>query len=152
MRDESSIIDQVQQAQLDVQELKSTQFVGKSQIVVKEYVSDEITVTSTGPDLFVEAHAWCDVTAPSISEPNVLIAYCMVEARSGSTLVDNKHDGWQCNITNIENTHSNQASYQANIYRSSTGGSNVPVTTYSVRFHVWSAANITLTVGGGYHG
>lgn len=151
MRDESSIVNQVQQAQLDVQELKTAQLVGESQIVVKEYVSDEITVTSDGPDLFVEAFAWCDVDAPNVTAPNVLITYCIAEVRSGSTLVDNKQDGWQCNITSIENPDPSKASYQVNIYRTSTGGSNVPITTYTVRFHIWSAADITLTVGEGYH-
>lgn len=151
MRYESSITDQLSKALRDIRELKEAQQVGQSQIKVKEYVSDEITVTSGGPDLVVRAFAWCDIEAETITEPNVLIAYCAIEVRSGNRLVNNKEDGWSCNITNIDNQTYNQASYQANIYRSSTGGSNVPVTTYTVRFHIWSAADITLTVGSGRH-
>ena len=151
MRDESNITDQLSQAIRDIRELKEAQQVGQSQIKVKEYVSDEITVTSGGPDIVVRAFAWCDIEAETITEPNVLIAYCAIEVRSGNRLVNNKEDGWSCNITNIDNQTYNQASYQANIYRSSTGGSNVPVTTYTVRFHIWSAADITLTVGSGRH-
>ena len=151
MRDESNITDQLSQAIRDIRELKEAQQVGQSQIKVKEYVSDEITVTSGGPDIVVRAFAWCDIEAETITEPNVLIAYCAIEVRSGNRLVKNKEDGWSCNITSIDNQTYNQASYQANIYRSSTGGSNVPVTTYTVRFHIWSAADITLTVGSGRH-
>lgn len=151
MRDEANIANQVQQAMLDIQELKATQPVGKSQIKIKEYVSDEITVTSTGPDLFVEAYAWCDAVADTISDPNVLIAYCVAEVRSGDRLITNKEEGWSCNVTSIDNQEYNQASYQVNIYRSSTGGSNVPVTTYQVKFHIWSAADLTLTAGAGPH-
>lgn len=151
MRDESNIADQLSQALRDIRELKEAQQVGHSQIKVKEFISDEITVTSSGPDLVVRAFAWCDIEAEAITEPNVLIAYCAIEVRSGNRLVDNKEDGWSCNITSIDNQAYNQASYQANIYRSSTGGSNVPITTYAVRFHIWSAADITLTVGSGRH-
>lgn len=151
MRDESNITDQLSQAIRDIRELKEAQQVGQSQIKVKEFVSDEITVTSSGPDLVVKAFAWCDIEAETITEPNVLIAYCAIEVRSGNRLVNNKEDGWSCNITSIDNQTYNQASYQANIYRSSTGGSNVPITTYTVRFHIWSAADITLTVGSGRH-
>lgn len=151
MRDDASITNQVAQAQRDVEELKTTQMVGESQIKVKEYVSDEITVTSTGPDLVVEAFAWCDAVATTIADPNVLIAYCVPEVRSGGTLIDNKTDGWSVNLTSIDNQQFNRASYQVNIYRTSTSGSNVPTTTYTVRFHIWSAADLTLTVGEGYH-
>ncbi len=151
MRGESNIANQLGQAIRDIRELKEAQQVGQSQIKVKEFVSDEITVTSGGPDLVVRAFAWCDIEAETITEPNVLITYCAIEVRSGNRLVNNKEDGWSCNVTSIDNQTYNQASYQANIYRSSTGGSNVPVTNYTVRFHIWSAADITLTVGSGRH-
>lgn len=151
MRGESSITNQLAQAMLDIEELKTAQMVGESQIKIKEFVSDPVTITSTGPDLFVEAYAWCDAEAATVTESNVLITHCDAEIRSGDTLVNNKSDGWQYNITSIETTRSNRTAYQANIYRSSTSGSNVPVTTYTVRFHVWSSADLTLTVGSGRH-
>ena len=151
MRDDSSITDQVQQAMLDVEELKAAQLVGESQIKIKEYVSDEVTVTSDGPDLVVEAFAWLDVVASTVADPNVLIVYCVPEVRNNGNLIDNKTDGWEFNLTNIEVPESNHVAYQANIYRTSTGGSNVPVTTYTVKFHVWSAADVTLTAGSGYY-
>lgn len=151
MRDEVSIIDQVARIITDLEELKTAQRVGESQIKVTEYVSEEVTVTSNGPGLVVEAFAYLDIQATSIDEPNVLICYCVPEVRHDGELVDNKTDGWSVNLTNIETGGFSQSAYQANIYRTSLGGSNVPVTTYTVKFHVWSAAEVTLTAGSGKH-
>lgn len=152
MRDESSIVEQLRSAQRALDELKTAQFVGHSQIVVKDYVSSEITVTSTSTGYASEAFAHAIVTAPSILPGNILITYCVPEVYATTGLIDNKTDGRAVNVTTIETGDDNTNAYQINIYRTSTGGETIPTENYEVKFHIYSAALVDIEVAGGMYG
>ena len=152
MRDEESIVSQVRGALRALDELKTAQFVGHSQIRVHEFVSDEVTVTSTSAGYFSEAFANATVTAPDVLSGNVLISFCVPEVYSGSTLIDNKTNGRQVNVTTIESGADGTNIYQVNIYHSSVGGETISPETYSVKFHIYSAATVSVTANGGPYG
>lgn len=153
MRDESNIADQVSAILTDLDELKTAQLVGHSQVKVTEYASDAISVTSTTTGYTSEAFANCTVMAGSILPGNILITHCVPEVyASGGVLIDNKTDGRSVNVTTIETDSDNTNAFQINIYHTSTGGETIPAETYTVKFHIYSTAALTLTAQGGVYG
>lgn len=152
MRDPETIVSQVREALRALDELKTAQFVGNSQIRVYEFISDTINVTSTSTGYFSEAFAHAIVMAPDVLPGNVLITYCVPEVYSSDGLISNKTDGRQVSVTTIESGVDDINVYQANIYHSSIGGETIPSETYSVKFHIYSAAMVSVTANGGPYG
>lgn len=153
MRDDSTLVSQLRDIQVWLDELKTAQLVGNSQIRVKEYVSETITATSTSTGYTSEAFANCIVLAPEIMQGNILITHCVPEVRTANnTLIDNKTDGRSVNITSVEIDQDYANAYQANIYHTSTGGETIPAESYTVRFHIYSAALVSITASGGQYG
>lgn len=153
MREESSLVKQVVDILTNLDELKTAQFVGHSQVKVADYVSDEISVTSTSTGYASEAFAHCTVLAPDILPGNVLITHCVPEVyTSGGVLIDNKTDGRAVNVTTIETDTDYTNAYQINIYHTSTGGESISSETYKVKFHVYSSATVSLEAAGGVYG
>ena len=117
---------------------------GHSQVKVTEYASDAISVTSTTTGYTSEAFANCIVKAGSILPGNILITHCVPEVyTSGGVLIDNKTDGRSVNVTVIETDSDNTNAFQINIYHTET---------YTVKFHIYSTATLTLTAQGGVYG
>lgn len=127
---------------------------GKSQLLVKETISDTITITSETNQYISEAYASCKVEAPSVSGDNVLIAYAVAEIRTeNDTLVDNSDPSeYTFHINSVRSDKGDTAGFQLTVYHSSQQGEEIPVENYSIRFHVWSAATVNLTVEEGLYG
>ena len=151
MRDQDSLVIQLRDILLNLNESKTAQFVGNSQIIVKEFISDEITVTSESDGYTSEAYASCKVDAPQIADGNILITYGIPEVYTPSNnLIDNKNAvQYTVHTTTIDTKNDKTNGFQASIYHTSVGGETVPVETYRVKFHVFSAALVTLTATGG---
>ena len=153
MRDEDNLASQVRNILIQLEELKTAQLVGHSQIKVAEYVSDELTVRSTSTGYMAEAYAHAIVVAPDIIEGNVLITYCVPEARtSNGTLIDNKTDGLMVNVNSIETDSDYTNAYQINVIRTSTGGETISAEDFKIKFHIYSAATVSITANGGSYG
>lgn len=155
MRDDISIADQIRQLQIERDEIKNSQNVGESQILVKTTISDTITITSTTNDYFAQAFAYCKLDAPSVTGDNVLIAYCTAEVvKPDSTLVTNSDPdpmAYSWFINPVKTETGDTAGFQLAVYHSSIEGEIVPVETFKVTFHVFSAANVDLTVAEGLY-
>lgn len=154
MRNEESLASQLRQLQIEREEIKNSQFVGKSQLLVKETVSEPITITSETSFYISEAYTSCKIEAPNVSGDNVLIAYAVAEVRTESdTLVDNSDPTeYTFHINSVRSDRGDTAGYQLTVYHTSQGGEEVPSEEYTVRFHVWSAATVNLTVEEGIYG
>ena len=156
MRDELSLADQIRQLQIDRDEIKNSQNVGESQILVKTTISDTISITSTSSGYFAEAFAYCKVNAPSVTGDNVLIAYCVarVEKPDGSLVNNSENDpmAYAFHINTVKTDRGDAAGFQLAVYHSSIEGETVPSETFKVTFYVYSAANVDLTVGEGIYG
>lgn len=154
MRNDASLASQLRQLQIEREEIKESQLVGKSQLLVKETISEPITITSETKFYISEAYASCKVEAPSVTGNNVLIAYAVAEVYTETnTLVDN-HDPseYTFHINSIKSDNGDTAGFQLTVYHSSQQGEDIPVENYSIRFHVWSAATVNLTVEEGPYG
>lgn len=127
---------------------------GKSQLLVKETISEPITITSETNIYISEAYASCKVEAPSVTGNNVLIAYAVAEVYTeNNTLVDNSDPSeYTFHINSIKSDKGDTAGFQLTVYHSSQYGEDIPVENYSIRFHVWSAATVNLTVEEGPYG
>ena len=154
MRNDESLASQLRQLQIEREEIKDSQLVGKSQLLVKETISDAITITSETNLYISEAYASCKVEAPSVSGDNVLIAYAVAEIRTeNDTLVDNADPSeYTFHINSVKSNKGDTAGFQLTVYHSSQQGEEIPVENYSIRFHVWSAATVNLTVEEGLYG
>ena len=154
MRNDESLASQLRQLQIEREEIKDSQLVGKSQLLVKETISDAITITSETNLYISEAYASCKVEAPSVSGDNVLIAYAVAEIRTeNDTLVDNSDPSeYTFHINSVKSNKGDTAGFQLTVYHSSQQGEEIPVENYSIRFHVWSAATVNLTVEEGLYG
>lgn len=154
MRNDESLASQLRQLQIEREEIKDSQLVGKSQLLIKETISDPITITSETNQYISEAYASCKVEAPSVSGDNVLIAYAVAEVRTESdTLVDNSDPTeYTFHINSVRSDRGDTAGFQLTVYHTSQQGEEIPVENYSVRFHVWSAATVNLTVEEGIYG
>ena len=153
LRKSETVAKQLRDILLELKESKSAQFVGNSQIIVKEYVSNQISVTSESTGYIAEAFASCTASAPTIENGNVLITYCVPEVRINGTLIDNKNaDEYTCHITIVETESDATNGYQVSIYHSSTGGEEIPSETFTVKFHIYSAAEVTVSARGGVYG
>lgn len=153
MREEESLAKQVVDILTELNELKTAQYVGHSQVRVVEYVSDELTITSTSTGYASSAFAHCTVLAPDILPGNVLITHCVPEVyTSGGTLIDNKTDGRSVNVTTIETDSDYTNAFQINVYHTSTGGETISSESYKVKFHIYSAATVALEAAGGVYG
>lgn len=149
----TGLAEQLRDILLELRESKESQFVGNSQIIVKEFTSDAISVTSETSGYMSNAYASCTATAPTIADGNILITYCVPEVRVNGTLIDNKNAAeYTCHTSIIETSSDNTNGYQVSIYHSSIEGEDIPVETYSVVFHIYSAAEVTLTATGGVYG
>lgn len=150
IRFESSLAKQLRDIILELNEAKTAQRVGNSQIVVTEYTSSQLSTTSTSTGYFAEAYAYCIAEAPTITGNNVLLTHCVPEVRLNGTLIDNTALGvYSYYVTNIRSDTGNKTIYQLTIYHSSSQGETVPAETFTVKFHIHSAADVTLTVGSG---
>ena len=148
-RNSDGLVDQLRDALLDNNEIKEAQLVGESQIVIKEYVSSQITTTSTSSGYVGEAFAVCTVSS-DIADGNILITYCCPEVRIGGTLIDNKNDAYSMNVTIIDTESDKTNAFQVNIYHTATSDTEtIPVENFTVKFHVWSAAAVALTARSG---
>ncbi len=148
-RSVDSLTSQLRNVLLDNDEIKEAQFVGESQIVVKEYVSSRITTTSTSSGYIGQAFAVCTVTS-EIADGNILITYCCPEVRINGTLIDNKSDAYSMNVTIIDTESDKTNAFQVSIYHTATSDTEtIPVENFTVKFHVWSAATIGLTARSG---
>lgn len=147
MRDDNGIVRLLRDILLNLDESKTAQFVGNSQIIVKEFVSDEITATSTTDGYTSEAYASCSVDASQIADGNILITYCIPEVyRPNGVLIDNKNAvQYTVHTTTVDTKDDKTNGYQASIYHTSLEGEDVPVETYRVKFHIFSAATVELT-------
>lgn len=154
MRNDESLASQLRQLQIEREEIKESQLVGKSQLLVKETISEPITITSESRVYISEAYASCKVEAPSVTGNNVLIAYAVAEVYTdGGTLVDNSDPSeYTFHINSVKSDKGDTAGFQLTVYHSSQHGEDIPVEDYSIRFHVWSAATVNLTVEEGPYG
>lgn len=150
IRFESNLAKQLRDIILELNEAKTAQRVGESQIVVTQYISDQASTTSTSDGYFAEAYAYCVVEAPSIISGNVLITHCVPEVRLNGALIDNAALGvYSYYVTPFDN--GNKTIYQLTIYHSSAQGETVPAETFTVKFHIHSAADVILTAGSGIY-
>lgn len=154
LRSTDSLTKQMRDILLDLEELKAAQLVGNSQIIVKEFVSDQISVRSTSSGYTAEAYASCTVTAPDLADGNILITYCVPEIRLNGTLVNNSTatSAYSFALNEFDTGNAKTNGYQASIYHTSLSGETVPAETFTVRFHVWSAALVELSAKGGLYG
>lgn len=154
MRNDASLANQLRQLQIEREEIKESQLVGKSQLLIKETISEPITITSESRQYISEAYASCKVEAPSVTGNNVLIAYAVAEVYAeGGTLVDNSDPSeYTFHINSVRSDKGDTAGFQLTVYHSSQLGEEIPVENYSIRFHVWSAATVNLTVEEGPYG
>lgn len=154
MRDDETLVGQIRALQIANEELKDAQLVGKSQLLVKQTISDEITITSDSNGYISEAYAWCEAQAPSVTGDNVLIAYSVAEIRTeNNLLVDNVDPAeYTFHINNIKTAANDTVAFQLTVYHSSQGGETIPVENYKVKFYVWSAAKVNLTAQEGLYG
>lgn len=144
MREDDSLVDQVRNLLVASEELKTAQFVGDSQIVVKETTAT-LTVTSTASTYITRCYASCRVTATELNEGNVLICCCLPEVRVNGRLVDNLDDTYQLDISKADEGLVDRMGFQANIFHINDSGSTIPAETYTVTFHVFSSADVTIT-------
>lgn len=149
-RSTNSVAKQLRDIILELDESKEAQFVGNSQIIVKEYVSTEVSTISESTGYISEAYASCTVSSPKIENGNVLITYCVPEVRINGTIIDNKNVAeYTCHTNIIDTASDNTNGYQVSIYHSSVGGETIPAETYTVKFHVYSAAEVNLSARSG---
>lgn len=144
MREDDSLVNQVRDLLIASEELKTAQFVGNSQIVVKETTAT-LTVTSTADTYITRCYASCRVTATELNSGNVLICYCLPEVRVNGNLVDNLDGTYQLDISKADEGYVDRMGFQANIFHIDDGGSTIPAETYTVTFHVFSSADVTIT-------
>ena len=148
MRDDDSIAKDVRDILLEMQELKETQFVGTSQIKVKETLSEpvQITTETTAEWYTAYAHAECIVTAPNILPSNELITYCVAEVRKDGELVTNKENSPVWWIATLEPPAHNKVRYYLNVCEYADLDPLPGASTFDVIFHIFSSANVTLEV------
>lgn len=152
VRDTDSLAKQLRDIILELNEAKTAQRVGTSQIVVKEYISNSISVTTDTNGFFAEGYAWCLAVAPTISSGNVLITHCVPEVRLNGALIDNAALGAYAYYSNVVDTKTNNTTAcQITVIHSSMGGESVPSETFTVRFHIYSAAEVDLTAKEGMY-
>lgn len=144
MRDEDTIVSQVRRLLEASEELKTAQFVGDSQVVVK-HTTASLTAQSDANTYITRAYASCRVTASNLNDGNVLICYCLPEVRVNGQLVDNLDDTYQLDISKADEGYVDRMGFQANIFHIDDGGSTIPAETYTVTFHVYSSADVTIT-------
>lgn len=145
MREDESLVSQVVELLRDSEELKTAQLVGNAQIVVR-HTQATVSVTSTSETYITRCFAACRVTATNLNPGNVLICYCMPEVRVNGTLVDNLSTTYEVDISKADEGFIDRMGFQANIYHSDDSGVTIPAETYSVTFHVFSSADVELTV------
>lgn len=151
LRSSDSLAKQLRDAILDLDELKEAQFVGEDQIKIQETVSSTVVAPSESSFYEAEANATCIVE--SADRDNVLITYAVAEVYDkNGVLITNKFDGLSVSLTTIDTGLDYTNAYQANIFRSSTGGEEVFAENFTVKFHVWSSADVTLTARNGIYG
>ena len=148
-RDSDSIAKDVRGIMLDIEELKAKQLVGSDQIKVRETISEPISITTSTTSGWYTAYASaeCIVTAPNILASNELITYCLAEVRKNDELVTNKDDTPFWWLGTLEPPAHNKVRYSLTVGEYATGDEPLPgSSTFQVRFHVFSSANVTLEV------
>ena len=149
MRDDDSIVKDVRDILLNMQELKETQLVGTDQIRIHETLSDPTDVTTQTTSEWYSAYATAElvVTAPKILPTNELITYCVAEVRKNGVLVTNKSTGQLWWLGQLHSDVHNEVHYSLTIAEVSEDENPLPgPSTFQVIFHVFSSANVTLEV------
>ena len=144
MRDEQDLAKRIRAIQTAIEELKNTQLVGRDQIVITEYISSEKTVTTSGDEYTQEASCTCYITSQdTLLWATPFVGHCVAEVRHNGVLID---------LTDPQRTVYTSRkgnilpAYKADIAYTSAEGETISPETYTVKFHVWTAQGVTLTV------
>lgn len=147
------ITQDMREIQLDLEELKQSQRVGNSQIKIKHFVSDAITI-STVPNSYNEymtaiGKAYVRAVAPDVLSPNALIAYCIPYATYNGTVISPSGTYMSAKIWQPSATLTNSQIFNLYVFDISPDGNALSSKSIQVRFHIWASAELTLTVGSG---
>lgn len=144
MRDDESLARQIRDLLKDSEELKTAQFVGTDQVKVQETISNAISVSSDADYYITRCYASCRVTATDLNPNNVLICYCIPEVRLNGTIVGNLDGVYQLDLSKADEGFTDRMGFQANIFHIDDSGSQIPAETYTVKFHIFSTADVTI--------
>lgn len=149
MRRDIDFTRRVRDIQTAIDEFKAVQAVGNGQIVVKEYISNQISITSTGDEWTQEAYAKCSVSSSKIGANNVLITHCVAEVRLNGVLIDGSDPSRFVYMRTKDTGDNATNAYGATAFHSSLEGETISSETYTVKFHVWAAGEVTVTASPG---
>lgn len=142
----------------ELDEIKATQAVGNSQIVVKRLETQTITVATT-PNAYNEymtalASAHVTVSANDISGDNQLISYCVPYITYNGTVVPpaiEDTSGLSFNLWRSRTSTSSSNTYNVDITDLSLTGNALSSKSLSVKFYIWSCAKLAVSdIGGGH--
>lgn len=144
MRSSRNIVDYIADANRAIQEAKTAQFAGNSQIVVKEFTSETVNTTVTQEG---QAFAHCTVTAPYLETGNALVAYCVAKIMINGELIRADDEMWFHNIQTKASPDGRSNVFQVNIFGDYDYPVGAPV---AITFYIYSATFVELEAGAGY--
>lgn len=151
-REGGNLIREIRSIQRELEELKTAQRVGNSQIKVNYFNTGSTmlsfqTVPNAGNQyMSAMGKAKVKFVCDDIHTPNALIAYCLPEIHLGSptgTLITTESSYSQPVsgiIFNAKSTADNEARFNIQVFDMSMTGSRLYAKTLYVKFHVWMAA------------
>lgn len=153
IRNRTSAVSDMRDAIKDLQELKTSQNVGNSQIRVKHTVSRTITV-NTVPNAYnqyftAQAKAYCRVKANNIAANNALIAYCIPKATSNGEIIQPTGLFISLNTWRTNTRLSDELVFNVNVFEIASTEQRLYPRPIQVEFHIWACADVELTVGEG---
>ncbi len=152
MRDNDSLAKQVREIQLELQELKQTQFTGKDQVVVQEFTTEPISVaTSYQSPMVYNRRCYVRIRAENLPEGSVLLAHVVPIVKYNGSVVQNNTSSSNISTQYLVNPFRDADLRNADFYlflsNTSVDGSDISSRTYSVSFKVYVSANVTTEVG-----
>lgn len=157
-RDGDTLVRRVRSIMREIEELKTAQRVGDSQIEIK-YTNTGNTMLkfSTVPNADNEymtamGKAKISITCNDIKSPNALIAYCLPEIHQGSpTGPTITPDGTYTTATifSAKSTGYNNARWNIQVFDISSTGTRLSAKDFYVKFHIWAAVHKIDTIDWG---
>lgn len=148
-REGGNLVKQIRSIQRELEELKTAQRVGNSQIKIRYFTTGSTMLSfQTVPNadnqyMTAMGKAKVKFVCDDIHTPNALIAYCIPEIRQGSpsgTLITPNGFPTSGVIFGAKATAGNEARFNVQVFDVSSTGSRLYAKTFYVRFHLWMAA------------
>lgn len=158
-REGGALVKDIRTIITELEELKTTQLVGNSQIEIRHIDTGSTllrfttTPNASNQNMTAMGKAKVSITCDAIQEPNALIAYCLPEVHADSptgALVGSSGVFPRATIFNAKPDNYKNAKWNIQVFDVSMTGSPISSRAFYVKFHFWvSCKNINFEWGTG---